>query len=299
MADVFFCHQLLIKIVEMRSEPREIDIHLPGIRLAALEWGRVGQPLVLALHGWMDNAASFVPLAASLSGCHIVAVDLAGHGRSEHRPPGVPYDLPGYLADILAVMDALGRQQVILLGHSLGAALGSILAASFPERVEKLVLIDGTGPLSADPAQAPERLRKAVRRRNTERSESRTRYADFSAAVKRRARRGAMSEQAAAHLVGRGTLTDAEGIRWCSDLRAAEPSPFYLTEEQVLAFIANVACPTLLIKAESGLLAASRTRTAERENAFADLTVVELSGSHHLHMETPEEIAEHVLRFIG
>lgn len=282
----------------MKSGPKELEFSLPNIRLCALEWGQPDQPLLLALHGWMDNAASFEPLAGHLGNYHIIAIDLAGHGRSDHRPPGVPYDLPGYLADILSVIDALDVGSATLLGHSLGAALASVLAASFPERVDKLVLLDGLAPLSADPGQAPERLRKSIRGMNRPTTESATRYEDLSAAIRRRARRGEMSEGAAAHLVRRGTVKGPDGVRWCSDLRAAEPSPFYLTEEQVFAFLRQIDCPTLLIKAQSGLLAARKMKTTARESAVSDLTVVELPGGHHLHMESPGEVAQQIRRFL-
>lgn len=282
----------------MKNEPRERELALPRITLAAMEWGRPEQPLILALHGWMDNAGSFEPLAEYLTGYRLLAIDMAGHGRSQHRPDGVPYDLPGYLADILLVMDLLEAENITLMGHSLGAALASLLAASFPERVQRLVLLDGLAPLSADPAEAPIRLRKSLRRMDKSASESSTRYRDFYSAVKRRARRGGMSRRAAAHLVKRGTLGDADGLRWCSDLRAAELSPFYLTEEQVLAFLENVVCPTLLIKGESGLLAARREKSARRQSAIAGLTAVELPGGHHLHMETPAAVAEPIRRFL-
>lgn len=282
----------------MRSEPTELEFTLSDIRLAALEWGRPEQPLLLALHGWMDNAGSFAPLAEHLGDYRVVAIELAGHGHSDHRPPGVPYDLPGYLADILSVIDLLQAESVTLMGHSLGAALATLLAASFPERVDRLVLLDGLAPLSAEAAEAPRRLRKSLRRTEKSVSESTSRYAKFDTAVQRRARRGGMSQRAAANLVRRGTVKDEEGIRWRSDLRAAELSPFYLTEEQVLAFLGSVVCPTLLIKGTSGLLAARKEKSAIRERAIGDLTSIELPGGHHLHMEIPEAVAETVRRFL-
>ena len=282
----------------MENEPRELEINLPHLTLAALEWGRPDRPLLLALHGWMDNAASFRPLAPYLDGYRLVAVDMAGHGRSEHRPAGVPYDLPGYMADILAVMDCLDAGKATLIGHSMGAALASFVAATFPERVGRLVLLEGLAPLSEPPAKAPGRLRKAVRRMGRAPAQSATAYPDVGAAVKARARRGAMSERAAAHLVRRGTAAGPGGIRWRSDLRAAEPSPFYLTQEQVLAFLGSIECPAFLIKGEAGLLAARPEKSAVRERAGPNLEGVEVAGGPHLHMETPGEVARHVCRFL-
>ena len=69
----------------------EFELDVPMGRIAGLRQGEAGQPRVLALHGWLDNAASFLPLAAHLDGVELVAPDLPGHGRSAHLPPGTPW----------------------------------------------------------------------------------------------------------------------------------------------------------------------------------------------------------------
>ena len=75
--------------MSIRLEETTLDIPLG--RLHALRGGRAGAPKVLALHGWLDNAASFVPLAAHLDDIELIALDLPGHGRSAHLPPGGHY----------------------------------------------------------------------------------------------------------------------------------------------------------------------------------------------------------------
>ena len=65
---------------------RDIELQLPHIRIAAREWGDPEGEPVLAIHGWLDNAASFDTLAPLLAELHLVALDLPGHGRSQHRP---------------------------------------------------------------------------------------------------------------------------------------------------------------------------------------------------------------------
>ena len=61
------------------------ELELGALRV--LTWGEEDAPPVLALHGWLDNAASFIPLAAHLDGIRLVAIDAPGHGRSGHYPP--------------------------------------------------------------------------------------------------------------------------------------------------------------------------------------------------------------------
>ena len=120
---------------------REFAIDIPLGRIAALRWGEPGAPKVLALHGWLDNAASFIPLSAQLPGLDLVAIDLPGHGRSAHLPPGADYSFVGAINAILDVADALGWGRFAFLGHSMGAGLASMIAAACPERIERLVAI--------------------------------------------------------------------------------------------------------------------------------------------------------------
>jgi len=106
-------------------------IELLGGRVAGLRW-RLGDTPVLALHGWLDNAHSFVPLSDHLDGLDLVAIDFPGHGFSMPRPDGVRYHFDDYSFDVLAVLDDLGWERCNILGHSLGGEIGR---ASCRERV--------------------------------------------------------------------------------------------------------------------------------------------------------------------
>ena len=73
-------------------EPRELRVPVAWGELAGLRLENPGRPAVLALHGWLDNAASFVPMLPWLSGLDLLLLDLPGHGHSSHLPPGAEYD---------------------------------------------------------------------------------------------------------------------------------------------------------------------------------------------------------------
>jgi pimeloyl-ACP methyl ester carboxylesterase len=122
--------------------PQEFTLDTARGRIAALRMGNPTGPKVLALHGWLDNAASFLPMAPYLADADLVAIDMLGHGASTHIPAGYDYAFVDWLHDILDVLDALGWQQAHLLGHSLGGALATVVAAGAPERVLSLALID-------------------------------------------------------------------------------------------------------------------------------------------------------------
>src|SRR3546814_8626262 len=70
-----------------RAIMRELRIDTPHGQMAALRAGREGAPRLLAVHGWLDNAASFIPMLEHLGDFDVVAIDLPGHGYSFHRPP--------------------------------------------------------------------------------------------------------------------------------------------------------------------------------------------------------------------
>ena len=95
----------------------EIVLDTPYGRLTGLRGGN-GTP-VLALHGWLDNAASWIPLAPHLHDIDLVALDLPGHGTSPHLPVGAEYALAGTVHTVLDAADALGWDRFAVLGLSL------------------------------------------------------------------------------------------------------------------------------------------------------------------------------------
>lgn len=102
---------------------------------------------ILAMHGWLDNSNSFSLLAPQLAdrGFDIVATEHAGHGHSSHAPFGAVLSYSTYTEHAVAIMKELEWDSCLVLGHSMGAGVATSLAAAFPEKVEKLVLIEGLG----------------------------------------------------------------------------------------------------------------------------------------------------------
>lgn len=277
--------------------PEEIVIRTPYLRLAARSWGsETGLPVV-ALHGWLDNAASFDRLAPLLPQCRLIALDLPGHGLSDHRSPGVPYHFVDFIPDVIAAADALGWDRFSLLGHSLGAAIASFVAAIIPERIIRLALIEGLGPLSHSPEHGPNALLKAVRQMQQLENKRMPVYSNLEEAIRARHKAGGLSWQAAETLVVRAIQAVEGGITWRSDPRLTFASPLYLTEEQVLAFLDHIRSPGLLIRAESGYLA-RRDYMTERYAQVPRLEVRDLSGGHHLHLEDAEPVARVLAGFL-
>ena len=265
----------------MSHAVEEVRLSLPHIELAAHLFGpEDGQP-VIALHGWLDNANSFARLAPKLKGLRIVALDLAGHGHSSHRPPGAGYSLPDYVHDVLQVAEQLGWQRFSLLGHSLGAIISVFLAGAMPERVERLALIDGLVPPTGKPDDAPDQLGKSLLAQLRLGHKRKPIYADQDQAIQARMKGAvAVTREAAELLAQRGLMPVPGGYTWRSDSRLTLPSAIRITTDQAMAFVAAIGCPTHLVVASQGLLAQNQTLLSDLPFA-----VTSLSGSHHLHLD--------------
>jgi len=277
---------------------RDIELALPGQRLAARAWGEESLPKLLALHGWLDNAASFDALAPLLCGhFHIVAIDFPGHGRSDWRPHGAWYHYVDYLSDALVAADALRWERFGLLGHSLGAAVASMLAGACPERIERLLLIEGLGPLTQAPELALEQLQRAFADRNSADAKSPRVFPDLDAAVAARMRANDLSLAAAQILVERGVKAVTGGLTWSTDPRLMLTSPVRNTEEQILAVLRGIRAPVALVLAEPEQPYMPRAAMDRRIAQVQDIQVRRIAGTHHLHMEDAPAVAAQLLRF--
>lgn len=271
-------------------------------RLAALSWGHPDAPVWLALHGWLDNAASFArlaPLLVEALDIRIVALDFRGHGHSAHAPQGSDYALWDYCHDVLDAMDSLGLEQTSLLAHSMGAAVACLLAASLPERVERLTLIDGLGALNTPAEDTASQLRKGLTAYRRPRSRA-PRYPDMDSAVAARVAGGVtpVDNITAAPLVERNTQPTADGlVQMRTDSRLLKPSLVRFTPQQVLSLLAEINAPLLLIEGEQGILG-ERKWAQEARQAVKGLTRQVLKGGHHLHLE-PRAVAQVASSIIG
>ena len=268
----------------MTVQVEEIRLNLPHIEMAAHLYGpEDGQP-VIALHGWLDNAATFTRLAPLLPGLRILALDFAGHGYSAHRPPGGSYLIWDNVLDVLLVAQSMGWERFSVLGHSMGAIVAVLLAAAMPERVERLALIDGLMPYTGEPDQAPEKLGEALRAQLALSGKKKPVYSDVKLAVDARMKGvGSVTREAAEMLAQRGLMPVSGGYTWRSDSRLTLSSPVRLTRAHSLAFLHAVKCPVSLILAEKGMLAHEANILALLEHLPYQVHTV--PGGHHLHLD--------------
>ncbi|HSD15862.1 MAG TPA: alpha/beta hydrolase [Thermomonas sp.] len=281
---------------------REVVLHTPLGVLAALRNDGHGPP-VLALHGWLDNAASFLPLASHLGDIDLVALDLPGHGRSAHLPPGADYSFASAIASVLDAADALGWERFALLGHSMGAGIASQVAAACPQRIGRLLAIEALGALSDVPERTVERMRAAVAAERALRGKQLRVFPDIDTAVRARMHAGlvpgsGLGESLVRLLVERGVRAVDGGLTWSSDPRLTLPSLVRMTEAQVEDLVAGIECPALALFAEPAQPYLPDDLRRRRVALLPQGELVVIAGGHHLHMQQPARVAAAIGDFL-
>ena len=271
---------------------RDIVLDTARGRFGALRNDNTDGVPLLALHGWLDNAASFLPMAPLLTGYDLVALDMPGHGRSFHYPDDAEYSLFSTILDLLAAADTLGWERFAVLGHSMGGAIASVLAAAAPERIERLFLIEALGPLSGSEDSTASRLRDAVAQRRALDSKRKRVFADPELAVQARMHTvvAALDEASSRLLIERGIRAVEGGFEWSSDTRLTLPTAVRMSEAQVHDCLRSIACPVALLVAEPTPPYFMPALRDSRVACVPEIRSVSLTGSHHLHMTQPVEV---------
>ncbi len=282
----------------MRPRLESISLTIDGLTITGIrqcDQSIDNPPRLLCLHGWLDNANSFVPMMPFLPAFDLVAIDLPGHGYSDALPQG--YTMHELYYQVTRVIDALGWSDCHVLGHSLGGSIAPMLTVASPDSVQSLTMIESSGPLSEPADELPARMAKALQnRQHSARFESRL-FASKEDAIKARLKAAKMASSSARLIIDRQLSRSEEGYRWRFDPRWRFASPQYLTEEQVRALLGAITCKTLTVVADEGFLA-NRPETQARLECLKNHQSITLPGHHHLHMDTPEPVAAAINRFL-
>lgn len=277
------------------SSPEQLSFNVQGLTFKAQAWGHPEGIPVLAVHGWLDSSASYFRLAPLLEQCYVVAVDCAGHGRSDHRLGQEPYNIWQDIGELFAIADALGWDRFALIGHSRGAIISTLAAGTFPERITHLALLDGMLPQPIAADQAPQQLAQSIK--DSQRQRRLSVYDDLEPMIQARMHGlWSLSRVAASALIERGVKETAEGAyQWSSDPMLKAASSMKLTLEQAEAFVERIEAPVKLLLAQGGTVA----RYPEQVKALDVFHPETLAGTHHFHMEEQAvQIAERLSAFL-
>lgn len=276
---------------------QEIEYKLANITLRGLAFGDPQKPMILALHGWLDNAASFIPLAEYLSDYYVLAVDLTGHGLSDHRSPDSHYHLMDFVYDVHELVESQGWQNFILLGHSMGGIIGSIYTSCFPEKVSRYISIESFGPISKEPESSPQQLRESIESRLEAGKSEGKHPTSLDTTILARTKAGDLELESATMLVNRNVERVEDGFRFRTDRRLRTISSLRVTPSQAEAFMRGISCPTLMIHGDTGYEMMKKI-LHERLTWVGNLSSAECEGGHHLHMDNPQAVASEIINFL-
>ncbi|MBT1445584.1 alpha/beta fold hydrolase [Shewanella sp. JM162201] len=280
---------------------REITLQLPHIRLGGWISGQDDKPLLLALHGWLDNANSFAPLSDALDDYRLLAIDWPGHGLSDRRDGSYPLHWIDYLYDLHGVVTTLiarGDKPFAIVAHSLGGIVASSYLASHPDACDALVLIEALGPLTERPGRAKERLVKSFADHLALAATEPKIYRDFDTVVEARHRLTGLEKGAAMQIIARNFIEVEGGVTARTDPRLKLDSPLRLTPSHGEAFVRDLALPSLLLIGDAGF--DKLKQAAEPAKAlFGQLEVVSMRGCHHLHMTHASDAAAAIRAFLA
>ncbi|MBY0401611.1 alpha/beta hydrolase [Myxococcota bacterium] len=256
------------------------------LELHFVDWGNEAKPPLLLVHGGKDHARSWDGVARALRDeHHVIAVDLRGHGDSDWAQ-GSTYTLPEYVLDVAQLIEVLGLAPVSIIGHSMGAAVSLYYTGVYPQKVRRLVAIEGMG--------APPELRELNEQRelweatakwiDAVRSGARRqprRYATIDeAAARMRAENPNLSPELAHHLTVHGVARNEDGsFSWKFDNASRPLFPQRGAPGALERLWQRISCPTLLVHGSDGWHGdpAKDGRAAH----IAKARVVEIPGAGH------------------
>jgi pimeloyl-ACP methyl ester carboxylesterase len=287
-----------------KMKPSRSAYHaIRGLRYHVRTWGDPAAPPLFLLHGWMDVSASFQFLVDCFTReWHVVAPDWRGFGLTEWAREG--YWFPDYYADLDALLDLYQpAQPVKLVGHSMGGVIASVYAGVRPERVARLVSLEGLGLARHTPDQAPARYASWLDQLKDPPGFKPYRSFD-EVAARLRKNNPRLPDERADFLARHWAKTlDTGAVALLSDPRHKIFNPYLFRIEEAIACWRRVSAPVLLV---SGRLSEIPTRMkytpedlAERRGAFRNRREVELEDAGHMmHHDQPERLARLIEDFL-
>ncbi len=284
--------------------PQDHTLRINDLDLHALTWDGGGSTTVILLHGYLDLAWSWIYTATALcrgrSDLHVVAVDWRGHGSSPRAAPGHFYHFVDYVRDLDAVVTAVGRDRVFIVGHSMGGGVASLWLGARPGRARRAVLIEAGGPRPGGPEDFVSRVGDWIAQTTPFDPTTLDKPMRDLQHVEARLRRNdpLLSAERAQFLATKAAVRGVDGLwRWRYDPLNRVRSPTPTLPGVFEAFWGRVHIPIVWIEGEVSVL---RTMTeAERLSSFPNLTRRVLPDAGHMvQHHQPEALADVVLGMI-
>ncbi len=286
-------------------EPVSHFFYSHRLKLQFWDWGREGKPALILVHGGLDHARNWDWVAKELrEHFHVYALDLRGHGNSAWAP-GALYSVMEHVLDLSALADIVVHSEapdstVRIIGHSLGAITTLMYAGVYPERVKKLVAIEGVGlPIYENQFTAADRARRWIEKVRDAENRSPHSYPDLSAAVARMKEANPfLSDEVARHLAVYGTNWNADGsLIWKFDNYARLFPPYGADVEDAAEILKRITCPSLLFWGRQSFAKDPENDPLGKLIQNCEIVKVDQAG-HWLHHDQLETFLSQTKRFL-
>jgi pimeloyl-ACP methyl ester carboxylesterase len=274
-----------------------------GLSHALHEFKAPGVPpndrVVLLVHGFLDAGGSWDLLADPLAraGYRVLAPDLRGFGATARVGAGGYYHFPDYTADLEELTDWIAAPWLAVVGHSMGGGVATMFAGARPEKVAKLVVMEGLGPMNDPPELAVDRCRKWMNDRKKIVREPRSVERE-SALVRLRATHPRLADDLLSTRLDKLLVTREDGAStWAWDPlhRSVSPTPF--NAAAYCSFLRAIECPVLFV--DGGPLGWHPPDEAERLACIRRLETASFpEAGHMMHWTAPEAVAQAILAFL-
>src|SRR4030095_5595041 len=303
---------MMAGMYQTKKVPRSEFIPIRNLKYHVLVWGNPAPgkvPLVM-VHGWMDVAASYQFMVDAFSQDHyVIAPDWRGYGRTE-SPPTDNYWFPDYLADLDFLIDHYSPDAPVnLVGHSMGGNVAMLYSGSRPQRIRRLVNLEGFGMGATRPSQAPTRYARWMDELKAfHRGELALKPYGSVAGVARRIMTTTkrLTQDKADWLAQHWSTQDAEGMwRILGDPAHKITNAQLFRVDEVLEIYKSIAAPTLAVEASDDSLSqwwTGKYTLAEDHERLRSVpnvrTAVVEDAGHMLHHDQPEQLAGLIEEFL-
>jgi pimeloyl-ACP methyl ester carboxylesterase len=272
------------------------------LKLHYVDWGTTGKPPLLLVHGGRDHCRSWDWVAADLRrSFHTIAPDLRGHGDSAWAI-GSTYSMIDYVLDLAALLKTLDLFPITIIAHSLGARVALQYAGLYPDRMAKLVAIEGLGPPQGltKPPSAVARMLQWVREMQALARRHPKPYGSIDEAVARmREANPNLSAEQARHLTVSGIIRHEDGTySWKFDNFVRAVSPYLFNLEEAREIWSQITCPVLLVRGSDSWAADPVIEGSAA--AFRSPRVMTVDGAGHwVHHDRLAVFLRGVREFLG
>lgn len=271
-------------------------------RLHYLDWGNVGAPPLLLVHGGRDHARTWDWTAQALRrDYHVIAPDLRGHGDSDWSSDG-GYNIVSWVFDLAQLIDHLDLGPVTIVAHSLGGAISLRYTGLFPQKVRRLVSIEGSGALPPDiVALLAQPLAQRMERFIADRrhlAKPAYRYAKLEDAIARmRASNADLTDDQVLHLATHAVRRNEDGsFSWKYDPYVRNQTPLVVSDAENAELWQRIDCPVLLAWGRKSW--GKDPATDGTVDLFSNARAEGFDGGHWLHHDCFDEFMARLTRFL-